>query len=89
MNDIEEILSKYEKSVINNINMPNLTKIVEFLKQENCNFIEEIIEDYLDILTFDYAEFVEKYHKLNEKYNNNLLEEVSNDMNILEEFYLV
>lgn len=79
--------SKYEKSVISNINKENVMKIVTFLSTEKCDYIEELLEDYLDLFTFDYNDFVNKYNKLNLKYNNNLLSFVKDDMNILEEFY--
>lgn len=79
--------SKYEKSVISNINKENVMKIVTFLSSEKCDYIEELFEDYLDLFTFDYNDFVNKYNKLNLKYNNNLLSFVKDDMNILEEFY--
>ena len=79
--------NKYEKSVISNINKENVMKIVTFLSSEKCDYIEELLEDYLDLFTFDYNDFVIKYNKLNLKYNNNLLSFVKNDMNILEEFY--
>lgn len=79
--------SKYEKSVISNINKENVMKIVTFLSSEKCDYIEELLEDYLDLFTFDYNDFVNRYNKLNLKYNNNLLSFVKDDMNILEEFY--
>jgi len=84
----DEILNKYEKDVIKNINKENFIKITKFLKQKQCDFIDEIIEDYLDLFSFEYVEFVDKYNKLEEKYGNNLLKEIKDDMNILEEFYM-
>jgi len=79
--------TKYESDVIRNIDKDNMNKIIDFLSSKNCSYIGELLEDYLDIFTFDYEEFVSKFDLLNKKYNNNLIEEVSNDMNILEEFY--
>ena len=80
-------LSKYEKSVTNNLNKDNMMKIINFLSKNNCDYIKELLEDYLDIFTFEYDDFIKKFEELNVKYNNNLIEEISNDMNILEEFY--
>lgn len=85
---LDEILSKYEEDVIRNINKENFQKIIAFLKQKGCDFINELLEDYLDLFCFDYNEFVDKYNKLEKKYNNNLLNEIKADMNILEEFYM-
>ncbi len=80
-------ISKFENSVIKNLDKKNITKIVEFLAQHHCDYIEELFEDYLDIFTFDYNDFVNRFNVLNKKYNNNLIEEIREDMNILEEFY--
>ncbi len=77
-------IDKYEKSVINNLNIDNINKIIVFLKKNNCNYIEELIEDYLDIFNFEYNEFIEKFNKLNKKYNNELINSISEDMNIIE-----
>ena len=82
-------LNKYDNSVLNNFDKNNTMKIINFLKENNCSYIDELLEDYLDIFTFEYEEFVNKFNKLNNKYNNKLIQEISNDMNILEEFYTV
>lgn len=80
-------LSKYESSVYNSLDKDNIIKIINFLEKNNCTYIDELLEDYLDIFTFEYDNFVNKYNMLNKKYSNNLIDEISNDMNILEEFY--
>ena len=84
---MSEIIEKYSKSEITNLNNENIFKIGNFLEKENCNFIEDILEENLDIFTIDYEVFVKKYNELNKKYNNNLLNEISNDMNLLEKFF--
>ncbi len=82
-------INKYEDSVIKNINKGNINRIASFLSSNGCNYIEELLEDYLDIFTFEYDEFVKKFDKLNDKYNHNLISKIRDDMNILEEFYLI
>ena len=84
---MENIYDKYETSVLKNIDMKNFDAIVEFLKGKNMDFIDELIIDYLDLFLIPYNEFVKKYNKLEEKYGENLVEKIGNDMNILEEFY--
>ena len=88
MIDINEIKNKFEESVIENLNKQNAHKIINFLVKQKCDFIEDIISDYLDLFNFEYEEFVKKYTKLNEKYEGKFLEKVSEDMNLLEEFYV-
>ena len=81
-------LDKYDSELFHNIDIENLGKIVKFLLEKNCNYIDELLDEYLDILTFDYEDFVKKFDKINQKYDGKLIEKISEDMNILEEFYL-
>ena len=83
---MNEIIEKYTNAIIRNLNKDNMLMIIDFLKLKKCDFIEDILEDYLDLFTIEYSEFVNKYNELNKKYNFNLLNEVSLDMNILGEF---
>ena len=87
MIDINEIKEKFEEDVFKNLNKENAQEILKFLINEKCDFIEDIISDYLDLFNFEYQEFVNKYNKLNDKYNGTFLEQASEDMNLLEEFY--
>ena len=80
-------ISKYEESVIKNLDKDNVDKILSFLSLNGCDYIEELLEDYLDIFAFEYNEFVIRFNKLNDKYNHNLINEIKDDMNILEELY--
>ena len=80
-------ISKYEKSVIKNLDKDNVDKILSFLSLNGCDYIEELLENYLDIFAFEYNEFVIRFNKLNDKYNHNLINEIKDDMNILEELY--
>lgn len=86
MSDIE---LKFEKDVFKNLDKKNLNKIICFLLRENCNYIEDILSDYLDLFMIDYKQFVIKYNLLNEKYNNCFIKEASENMQLLEEFYNV
>jgi len=77
---------KYEKYVYKNIDKENMYKIINLLYLNGCYFIDELLENYLDLFTIEYNTFANKFNILNKKYNNNLIDEISKDMNILEEF---
>ena len=81
--------SKYENSVINNVNKENVMKIINFLLSKKCDYVAELLEDYLDLFTIEFEEFEEKFNKLNIKYDNDLINVIRDDMNILEEFYII
>ena len=85
---MNDILEKQSIDIITNIDKQNMIDIIRFLQKENCDFIEDLIEDYLDIFTIPYQEFLSKYQRLNEKYNNNYLKLASEDMNLLEEIFV-
>ena len=87
MDNLDEILEKYSERTINNLDRHNISKIIVFLSQENCDYIEDLLEDYLDLFTIEYNEFINKYHKLNKKYHNEYLRLASSDMNLFEEFF--
>lgn len=82
-------IDKYEYSVLKNIDKDNLNKIISFLLLKNCDYIDELLEDYLDIFTFEYNDFITRFNQLNDKYNHNLINEIRDDMNILEELYSI
>ncbi len=82
-----EFLDKYEENILSHIDKENMNKIILFLEQEHCECLEDILENYLDLFSFDYQDFIDKYNQLNKKYHNRYLEEVYLDMNKLEEFY--
>ena len=80
-------LEKYSIGILEDLDSDNVKKIVEFLQLNNCTYIDELLNNYLDLFTFDYEEFKTKFNILNKKYNYNLIEEVKYNMDILEEFF--
>lgn len=82
---ILEIEEKYEKEVLKNLDIHNINRIIEFLKEEKVTYIDELLTDYLDLFLIDSNDFKNRFYKLKEKYGNNLVEIISYNMNILEE----
>lgn len=80
-------IDKYTQTTLKNLNEYNMHKIIDFLQNEKCNYIEDIITDYLDLFTIDYDEFISKYVKINGKYNGNFLSLAAEDMNLFEEIF--
>ena len=76
-----------EDQVYKSLDKENLNKIINFLVSNGCDYLDELLDNYLDLFTIDFDEFKNKFNKLNNKYNYNLINEISNDMSILDEFY--
>lgn len=87
MQEVNRILEKYSTSVIQNLNKENMYNIIEFLKKEKCDYIDELLEDYLDLFTIEYKEFMSRYEILNKKFEGLFLKIASEDMNLLEKFF--
>ena len=85
---MDNITQKYEYSVLKYLNKDNIDKILNFLEEEKCSFIEDLMEDYLDLFLFDYEDFKNRYNILNMKYPS-YLDRCRENMNLLEEFYNV
>lgn len=86
MNDrIEEILNKYEPTVLKNLDENNMNKIIDYLLSEKVNYIDELLMNYLDIFLIDIDEFKNRFNNLKIKYGNNLVDLIKIDLNILEE----
>ena len=81
-----EILEKYEIECIKHLNKENVLYIIKYLESEKVDYIDELLEDYLDLFVIDYSEFKNRFEKLKEKYGENLVENIANDLTILEEF---
>ena len=87
LENIEDIVSKYDSEVLDKLNKENMAKIIIFLQKENCDFIEDLLNDYIDLFIIEYDDFIRRYIILNEKYNYKYLELAAEDMNYLEEMY--
>lgn len=87
MDNLQGSFQKYEGSVLKSIDKTNLEKILLFLQSEGVEFIEDILDNYLDLFMISYEEFVHKFKKLDSKYNNELVSMINDDVNILEELY--
>ncbi len=87
LENIEDIVSKYDSEVLAKLNKENMAKIIIFLQKENCDFIEDLLNDYIGLFIIEYDDFIRRYIILNEKYNYKYLELAAEDMNYLEEMY--
>ena len=74
LENIEDIVSKYDSEVLAKLNKENMAKIIIFLQKENCDFIEDLLNDYIDLFIIEYDDFIRRYIILNEKYNYKYLE---------------
>ena len=86
MIDYQDIYNKFEENVLRKINFDNMNKILTFLSNNNVKYLEDIVNNYIDIFIIDYEEFVNKYNELNSEYNNELYKKINDNIETLELF---
>ena len=86
MIDYQDIYNKFEENVLRKINFDNMNKILTFLSNNNVKYLEDIVNNYIDIFIIDYEEFVNKYNELNIEYNNELYKKINDNIETLELF---
>ena len=75
-NKIQEIPFTSDRKLMTNLILYNNKNYI-FCKGaidvllEKCDYIEDLLEDYLDLFTIEYDEFVNKYQKLKLNINKN------------------
>ena len=84
---MEEILDKYSIDCLKRYDRQIVIENLKILKDNNCDYLDDILEDYLDILLIDNSDFKKKFEIINKKYNGEFLMKANEDMNLLEEFY--
>lgn len=89
MDNLQGSFYKYEDSILKSIDKTNLEKILLFLQSEGVEFLEDILENYLDLFEIPYEEFVCKFRQLDSNYKNELVSMINDDVNILEELYTI
>ena len=82
--NLDNIYDIFDNDVLNNLDKENVIKIITYLKINNINFIDDILNNYIDLLNIPYNTFIDKFNNLIHKYGINKIEE---DLNILEEMY--
>lgn len=87
LEDIEELKTKYELLIFKNLDAKNIKLIIDYLKNNKIDYIEDILKDYLDLFILDSKEFINKFEMLKKEYGNSFNEILSYNLNILEEMY--
>lgn len=81
-----EIFDKYEFEYIKHLNKENVIKIINYLQNEEVDYIDELLEDYLDLFVLEYEKFKNRFERLKGIYGNDLTEKIANNLSILDEF---
>ena len=83
------LIDKYEEDYLNSINYDNFMNIYKFFRSKKIYYIEDLIIYYLDIFTLDLDTIKKAISILEEKYGNDYVYIVGDNLKILEDTILM
>lgn len=87
LDDINNLKETFDNDTLNKIDIDNLIRCYEYLKNEKVYFAKDIILEYIDIFLIDYFEFKIKFQKLKDDLGVNYIEKLEEDISILEKYF--
>lgn len=78
LDQIEELMDIYDSSVIHSIDLDNMKKIVNLMKESGFSIeeIRDILSIDFELFTYDFSFIKEKMESLKRKYQNNYLDRI-------------
>lgn len=81
---LEELFNNYDINYLKSIDKNKFEEIYNLLKKYNFDFIEDIIEEYLEIFQMDKDIVEKRILSLKKVLGENWLDKIGNDMSYLE-----
>ena len=85
MFEVEDALNKFETSILKSLEKENMKKNLIFLKEQQVGYIEDILNEYIDLFLIDYKDFIKRIEKLNQKYEGQFWLKAKENASLLEE----
>ncbi len=82
--EINEIINTYEPTILNKLKEKNFLNIINDLKQNQIDYIKDIVIYFLDLFLLDYRDFISKFEKIKEVLGANFKDIIGENINILE-----
>ncbi len=84
---LTNIIETYDISLLNKLDTDNIRRIIEYLKDNNIDYIEDILSLYTDLLIMPAPEFIKKFEILKAKYNPNFINTLAYNLSLLESMW--
>lgn len=82
---LEELFNNYDINFLRSIDEHNFNEVYNIFKKYNFDYIEDIIENYLEIFTLDSKKVEDKIVALKNKLGDDFVNIIGDDMSYLEE----
>lgn len=85
--DMKILKENFDEDTINQIDEENISKIFEYLFNNNVDYAKDLLLSSLDLFLLPVEEFINKFEKLKKKLGTNFAERLGNDCSYIEIMY--
>ena len=85
--DIIMLKENIDESLIKQLDINNLSKIINYLKQNNVYYYKDLLINAFDLFLLDSSIFIEKFNKLKHELGENFVDKLGDDFSLIEIMY--
>jgi len=85
--DMKILKENFNEETINQMNEDNISKIMEYLQENNVYYAKDLLISSLDLFLWPSEEFIEHFEKLKEKLGNDFVDKLGEDASLIEIMY--
>jgi hypothetical protein len=85
--DLKILKENFDDEMISKIDSTNVSKIFEYLKQNNIYYAKDLFLSSLDLFLLPADQFIKQFEKLKMKLGTDYVEKLGNDMSNIEIMY--
>ena len=84
---LNNIIETYDNELLLKLDTNNIINIINYLKRNNIDYIEDILSLYTDLFILDVNDFISKFENLKKRYGKNLCDNLAYKLDILESMW--
>ncbi len=85
--DMKILKENFDEELIKEIDMENLSKILEYLKENGVYYAKDLFLVSLDLFLLPVNKFIEQFEKLKYRLGKDFVEKLGEDMSLIEIMY--
>lgn len=84
---INNITITYDNELLLKLDTNNIVSIINYLKRNNIDYIEDILSLYTDLFILDVNDFIKRFEILKKRYGKNFCDNLAYKLDILESMW--
>ena len=84
---LNNIIETYDNELLLKLDTNNIISIINYLKNNNIDYIEDILSLYTDLFILDVNDFINRFEILKKRYGKNFCDNLAYKLDILESMW--